>query len=185
MIIELRPLLLLRRLALKDTADVWPNYNYFKQQACDFALDKENMSENSIIYMNQGYQSWKDNKKIYYVNYYILGQVNESLNPPENLEIHEFKYREVKLYCPQFDNVTGNFEGLYETLGYIMAHGDMGEHFLDSKQNSKILHSFTRNVCQTVFQVYSLINIKYSMSLVHCRLIFQKYITSYRVSLTK
>ena len=168
MIIELRPLLLLKRLALKDTADVWPNYDYFKQQACDFALDKENMSENSIIYMNQGYQSWKDNKKIYYANYYILGQVNESLNPPENLEIHEFKYREVKLYCPQFDNVTGNFEGLYETLGYIMAHGDMGEHFLDSKQNSKILRSFTRNVCQTVFQLHSLIDIKYSMSLVHC-----------------
>ena len=114
MIIELRPLLLLKRLALKDTA-VWPNYDYFKQQACDFALDKENMSENSIIYMNQGYQFWKDNKKIYYANYYILGQVNESLNPSENLEIHEFKYREVKLYCPQFD-VTGNFEGLYETL---------------------------------------------------------------------
>ena len=55
----------------------------FKQQACDFALDKDNMPENSILYMNQGYQSWKDNKKTYYADYYIFGQVNEKLNPPE------------------------------------------------------------------------------------------------------
>lgn len=103
----------------------------FKQQACDFALDKDNMPENSILYMNQGYQSWKDNKKIYYADYYILGQVNEKLNPPENVQTYEFKDREVKLYRPRYDNVTGNFKGFYETLGYIMVHGNIGEHFLN------------------------------------------------------
>ena len=49
----------------RNTVDVWPNYGYFKQQACDYGVDKENKPENSVIYVNQGYQSWKDNKKIY------------------------------------------------------------------------------------------------------------------------
>ena len=48
----------------RNTVDVWPSYGYFNQQVCDYGVDKENMPKNSIIYMNQGYQSWKDNKKI-------------------------------------------------------------------------------------------------------------------------
>ena len=103
------------------------------------------MPENSIMYLNQGYQSWKDNKKVYYIDYFLIGQVNECLNPPENLETYEFKDREVKMFRPRYDTVTGHFHGLYETLGYIMVSGDEDEHFLDygfSKQNSKILHSY-------------------------------------------
>ena len=49
------------------------------------------MPENSIMYLNQGYQSWKDNKKVYYADYFLIGQVNECLNPPKNLETYEFK----------------------------------------------------------------------------------------------
>ena len=49
------------------------------------------------------------------------------------------------MFHSRYDTVTGNFQSLYETLGYIMVCGDQGEHFLDygfSKQNSKILHPF-------------------------------------------
>ena len=122
----------------RNTVDVWPSYGYFNQQVCDYGVDKENMPENSIIYMNQGYQSWKDNKKIYYANYFLIGQVNESLNPPENLETYEFKDREVKMFRPRYDNVTGHFQGLYGSLGYIIVRGDADEYFLDygyPKQN--------------------------------------------------
>ena len=52
--------------------------------------------------------------------------------------------REVIMYRPRYDPVTGTFIGLYETLGYIMVRADPQEYFLDyghSKQNSKILHS--------------------------------------------
>ena len=48
------------------------------------------------------------------------------------------------MYRPNYDTVTRTFQGLYETLGYIMVRGDPQEHFLDyeyNKQNSKILHS--------------------------------------------
>ena len=129
----------------RNTIDVWPSYRYFKQQPCHYGVDKKNMPENSIICLNQGYQSWKDNKKVFYADYFLNGQVNECLNPPENLEIYEFKDREVKMFRPRYDTVTGHFRGLYETLGYIMVRGDEDEPFLDfgfSKQSSKIMHPY-------------------------------------------
>ena len=46
----------------KNTTCVWPEFGYFKQQPCDFGMEKEHHPENSIIYINQGYLIIKDNK---------------------------------------------------------------------------------------------------------------------------
>ena len=81
--------------------------------------------------LNQGYQSVKDNKKIYYADHFLIGQVNEFLNPPEDLKNYKCEDREVKMYRSCYDSATGTFQGLYETLGYIMVRGDSQEHFLD------------------------------------------------------
>ena len=89
------------------------------------------MPEMSVFYINQGYQSFKDNKRIYYANYYILGQVNECMNPPENLKEYQLKENEAIINHPRYDTVTGQFLGLYETLGYLMVRGDSDECFLD------------------------------------------------------
>ena len=59
----------------KNTTCVWPESGYFKQQPCDSKMEKENYPENSIIYINQGYLTIKDNKRLYYADCYILGQV--------------------------------------------------------------------------------------------------------------
>ena len=121
---------------MRNTANIWPDYGYFKQQPCDFGIDKENMPKNPNLYINQGHQSVKDNKKIYYADYFLIGQVNECGNPSENLQDYKCQNREVIMYRPRYDTVTDTFCRLCETLGY--------EHFLDygySKQNSKILHS--------------------------------------------
>ena len=129
----------------RNTTDVWANYGFFKHQPCNFGVEKENLPENSLIYLNQGYQSYKDNKKFYYGDFFILGQVNEVLNPLEDLSTYELKDWEVKLFRQRYDPITGTFLGLYETLGYIMVRGAADEHFLDygySKKDSKILHSF-------------------------------------------
>ena len=110
-------------------------------------MDKENFPENSIIYINQGYLTIKDNRKLYYADCYLIGQINERANAPEDIESHVCQDREVKIYRPRYDPVTGNFLGLYETLGYIVVMGDQEEHFLDysyCKQNSKILYSYHR-----------------------------------------
>ena len=40
-------------------------------------MKKENFPKNSIIYVNQGYLTIKDNKKLYYRDYYITPIVNE------------------------------------------------------------------------------------------------------------
>lgn len=40
-----------------NNVDVRSNFGYFKQQPCDFGINKENTLENSIIYISQGYQS--------------------------------------------------------------------------------------------------------------------------------
>ena len=80
---------------------------------------------------------------------------NECLNPTENLDTYEFKDREEKMFHPHYDNMTGHFQGFYESMGYIMVHGDADEHFLDygySKQNSKILHSHHKKRMPNSFQ---------------------------------
>ena len=102
------------------------------------------MPENPTIYVNQGYQLFKDNKKIYYGDYFLIGQVKECINPPPHLQNYKDQDKELIMYRPRYDTVTDTFLGLYETLGYIMFRGDPQEHFLDygnSKQNSQILDS--------------------------------------------
>ena len=61
-----------------DTIDVWPEYG-------DFGIDKENFLENSIFYIIQGYQSVKDNKRIYNGDYFFIGLVNEWAKPSMTL----------------------------------------------------------------------------------------------------
>ena len=62
------------------------NYSYFNQQACDFSIEKANLPEMSILYINQAYQPYMDNKTVYYCDYFIVGQVTPCLNPPEDLK---------------------------------------------------------------------------------------------------
>ena len=67
-----------------------------------------------------------------------------------------------------------------------MVWGDADEHFLDdgySKQNSKNLHSYHKKLMPNSFSGTFLIGKKFSMNLALCKLIFQKYIYSYRVLL--
>ena len=131
----------------RNTTDVWPSYGYFKQQPCDFGTDKKNMPKMLVFYINQSYQSFKDEKKVYYADYFILGQVDQCLNPPENLKEYQLKENEAIINHPRYDPVTGQCSRLYETLGYLMVRGDSDEYFLEyvySKQNSKILHSYHR-----------------------------------------
>ena len=76
-----------------------------------------------------------------------MGQVNQCLNPPENLDEYQFKENEARINRPRYDTVTRQFMGLYETLGYLMVKCDSDECFLHygySKQSSKILHSYHR-----------------------------------------
>ena len=85
----------------RNATDIWPSHGYFKQQPCDFGTDKENMPEMSVFYINQGYQHFKDNKRVFYAGYYILGQVNECMNPPDNLKEYQLKKNEAIINHPR------------------------------------------------------------------------------------
>ena len=50
----------------RNTTAVWQNNGFLKHQSCDFGVETENITENSLIYFKQDYQSYKDNKKVYY-----------------------------------------------------------------------------------------------------------------------
>lgn len=118
----------------RNTTGVWPDYSFFKHQPWDFGVEEEDIPENSVIHLNQGYR-----------DYFIIGKINESLNSTENLSTYEFNDREMKMFCPKYDSVSGTFQGLYETIRYIMVRSNGDDHFLDYgylKQDSKLLHSF-------------------------------------------
>ena len=99
----------------QNTTNIWEKLEFFKQQLCDFGFEKKNFSKMSVFYLNQGYQSDKNNKKVFYGDYFVFGQVNQCLNPPEDLNTYEFKKNGSKVFC----HVTGQFLGLYETMGYL------------------------------------------------------------------
>ena len=64
------------------------------------------------------------------MEYNILGQVIECLNPPEDISNYVCQNCKVKLYRPRYDTVTGIFLGLCKTVGYLDVQGDPNEHFL-------------------------------------------------------
>ena len=45
--------------------NMWKNHGFFGTESCDFSIEKANMPENTLYYINQGYQSYKDSKKVY------------------------------------------------------------------------------------------------------------------------
>lgn len=98
----------------------------------------------TIYYVNQGYLSYKDNKKIYYTAVFIVGQVVPLLNQPEKLDEYKPKENEAKIIYAKYNTVTGQFLGLENCLPYLTVLGDSQENFFDygySKDISKILYS--------------------------------------------
>ena len=98
--------------------------------------------QNSLILINQAYLTIQKNKKIYYRDYFILGQVIEVCNPPNDILKYELKDREVKFLCPRYNKDTGEFLGLYETIGLLVLRGDAEEIFLNygyDQEKSKVL----------------------------------------------
>ena len=115
------------------------------EQTNNFNMAKVNYPENAIIYINQVYLTGKNNKKMYYADFFILDQVIEALNSHENITNYVCKEKEVKLIRPRYDPSTGDFLGLYKTVGFIVVRGDEEEHFLNygyDGNKSKLLYSF-------------------------------------------
>ena len=59
---------------------VCSNFGYFSEQMSNFNMGKVNYPENTIICINQAYLMIKNNKKMFYADHQILGQIIEALN---------------------------------------------------------------------------------------------------------
>ena len=69
----------------------------------------------------------KKNKKIFYCDYFILGQIVESSNPLEKLSSYTLKDNEVRIIRPKYDTSLGQFKGLYKTIGFLVVRESTGQ----------------------------------------------------------
>lgn len=90
-----------------------PELGYFNNQPTDFNMKKINYPENSVIYVNQAYLTVKNDKIMFYADFYLIRQIIEALNLPESITNYVYKDREVKIYKPRYDVSTAEFLGLY------------------------------------------------------------------------
>ena len=77
--------------------NMWKNHGFFGTESSDFGIEKANMPENTIFYVNQGYQSYKDGKKVYYNDLYIIAQIMTLAQQPKDIESYQLKDDKVKI----------------------------------------------------------------------------------------
>ena len=130
------------------------NMAFFNAIKCDFNMEKVNYPGNTLFYKNQAYLTVKRNKKIFYCDYFILGQIIESSNPTENILSYTFRENEFRMIRPKYDTSTGEFKGLYKTIRFLVVRGAPDENFFSFgyyQNKSKVLYSHCRRKIPSSF----------------------------------
>ena len=120
------------------------NVFFFSDECSDLSLEKANMPENTLFCVNQGYQSYKDDKKCYYNDIYIIAQIMALQHQPKDIESYECREDEVKILKTKYDPATGKFSGIEYCAALITVKNDPEEQFFDYgyvKANSKMLYA--------------------------------------------
>ena len=110
--------------------NMWKNDGFLGTESCYFSIEKANMPENTVYYVNQGYQSYKDNKKIYFNDLYIIAQIMPLAMQPKDIESYQLKDDEVKILRAGYDLASGKFLGIEFCVGLITVRNDADEQFL-------------------------------------------------------
>ena len=135
--------------------NVWKNNGFFKDTKPELNLEKVNIPENCLFYVNQSFLSTVKNGEIAMYNQnFILGQIIFAANQPKEILKYECQPNEVKLLSCIYDLETGEFKGLRQQLAYIVLRGDENEIFLlygYDKNKSKILYSFSKQQIPDAF----------------------------------
>ena len=96
---------------------VWKNNGFFGDIKPEMNLEKVNLPENTLIYINQSYLSTVKSGDIAMYNHnFILGQLITAANQPTDIENYVCKDNKVKLFCCIYDLATGEFNGIREQL---------------------------------------------------------------------
>ena len=86
---------------------VWRYFGFFNASRSDYNMEKVKFPENTLLYVNQAYLTVQKNKKIYYCDSYIIGQIVEASNTLENISTYQLKERVVKMARPKYYGKTG------------------------------------------------------------------------------
>ena len=109
---------------------VWKNNGFFKDVKPELNLEKVNMPENTLYYVNQSFLSTvKSGDIAMYNQNFILGQLIVAANQPKDIATYECNENKVKLLCCIYDLESGEFKGIREQLAYIVSRGDKNEIF--------------------------------------------------------
>ena len=138
---------------------IWEQDGYFGSINPDFSIHKKNFPKNAVVYINQAYLTVKDRDVMIYCDYSILGQIVAFRSPPENIdEAIKNDKKLVKIFTPMYDNATGQFLGVKESVGYIMLRTEAEETFLTyglSSEHSGILFCYSKQPMPNIFRCTS------------------------------
>ena len=134
---------------------VWQNDGFFDDIKPDLNLEKKNMPENTLYYVNQGYLSTVKNGDLAMYNHnFILGQLIVAANQPSDVSSYECSSDEVKLLTCIYDNETGEFQGVREKIAFIVLRGDENDIFFSygfDSSKEKILYSTSKQKIPDAF----------------------------------
>ena len=134
---------------------IWKKNGFFKDVKAQLNLEKVNLPENCLFYVNQGFLSTvKSGEIAMYFHNFIIGQLIIAANQPKDIETYICSKNEVKLLSCVYDIKTGDFKGIREQVAFIVLRGDADETFLSygfDKIKSKQLYSFSKQQIPNAF----------------------------------
>ena len=134
---------------------IWKKNGFFKDVRAQLSLEKVNIPENCLIYINQGFLSTVKNGEIaMYLDNFIIGQLIIAANQPKDIESYVCAQNEVKLLSPVYEIETGQFKGIRKQMAFIVLRGDSDETFLSygfDKTRSKTLFSYSKQQIPNAF----------------------------------
>ena len=134
---------------------MWTNDGFFQGECSNFNLEKANIPENTLFYVNQGYRSYKDGKKCYYNDSYIIAQIMPLVHQPKDIESYECKDDEVKILRALYNPENDKFLGIEYCVALITVREDFDEQFFDygyTKEKSNRLYSTVKNKIPSSFK---------------------------------
>ena len=134
---------------------VWKNNGFFKDIRPELNLEKVNIPENCLCYVNQAFLSTVKNGDIaMYAQNFIIGQLIFAANQPKDISTYTCLPNEVKLLSCVYDLESGEFKGVRQQLAYIVLRGDEHEIFFSygfDKSKSKVLYSYSKQQIPDAF----------------------------------
>ena len=134
---------------------IWKENGFFQDVRAELNLEKVNIPENCLLYVNQGFLSTvKSGEIAMYLHNFIIGQLIIAANQPEDISTYICSKNEVKLLSCVYDLESGDFKGIREQIAFIVLREDVDETFLSygfNKIKSKVLYSFSKQQIPNAF----------------------------------